>query len=119
MVTTKKNLRKAIKEDVKHVLEDSYDLSPEDIPCSIFSIEAKQRTHMLLALSKDELHKLSHETQNGDSAHLGLVDTGRIRNLLHYKKHLLDQRLQPGDGSFRHASITLHDLMHLENILMT
>ena len=60
MATTKTQLKAEIKGDIKHVLEESCGLEPKDIPHEIFSREAKQRTHDLLALQKDELHKISH-----------------------------------------------------------
>ena len=37
MVATKKQLRIAIKEDIKHVLEEVRELELDNIPCEIFS----------------------------------------------------------------------------------
>ena len=72
------------------------------------SLEKKKGIYGILELSKDKLCNLSHRYENVDDVHLSLVDTGRIRQLLHYQKYLLDQELNPYDGSFRHISIALH-----------
>ena len=40
-----------IKEDIKHVLEDSHRLEPEDIPRKIFATEAKNGTHGILSIT--------------------------------------------------------------------
>ena len=109
MVMTRPQMKASIKEQTKHVPEDSRGLELEEILCQIFSREGKNGTHDVLSTPNDELCKLSYRDESGDAAHLSPTDSGRIILLLHYQKCLVDQGLHPDDGSFRHVSITLHD----------
>ena len=48
-------IKAAIKEDIKHVLEQSHELEHEDISYEIFAREAKNGMHEILSMPKDEL----------------------------------------------------------------
>ena len=109
MAMIRPQIKAAIKWDINHDLEEFHWLETEEIPCKIFAREAKNGTHEIISMLKDQLHKISHRVESGDALYLSLIDVGRIIFLLHYQKHLLDQKFHPDDVSFRHVSITLHD----------
>ena len=54
MVMTRPEIKATIKEDIKHVLEELWDVEPEDVPCKIFTREAKLKIDNFLVLSKEE-----------------------------------------------------------------
>ena len=88
---TRAKKKAEIKEEMKHVLEELWGLTLEEEPYEIFAREARLGTDNCIVLSKEEMHDLSHKTEDGDSVHLISVDTGRIRMLLHYKRYFLEK----------------------------
>ena len=71
-------------------------------------------------LSKEKMCEILHKTKDGVAAHITSVDAGKIRMLLHYKMHLLDQDSYPDDGSFwlNSTNVTDYDIFatHPERI---
>ena len=57
---TMPQIKAYIKEDIKHVLEELLGVEPEDVPYKIFSKEARLGIDYVLALSKEDLCKLSY-----------------------------------------------------------
>ena len=52
-------------------------------PYKILAREFQNGVDDVLALSEEELHNLSHKTEDSFSAHPTSVDEGRIKMLLH------------------------------------
>ena len=119
---TRPQIKDAIKEDIKHVIEELWGVEPEDIPYKIFTREVKLGIDDCLALPKEELHKILCRIESGDAVHLNSVDTSRIRTLLYYKINLSDQGFHPDYGSFRFVSIAPHNhnvfRTHPDNLAM-
>ena len=57
-ILTRDKKQAAIKEDIKHVLEQLWILTPEDTPYKIFAGEARLGAHDVLVLSKEYLREL-------------------------------------------------------------
>ena len=55
---TRAKKQAAIKEDIKHVLEELWGLEAEDMPYEIFARESYLGEDGFLFLSKEELHNL-------------------------------------------------------------
>ena len=94
---TRAKKQAAIKEDIKHFLEEIWALTPEETPYKIFFRKARLGIDDVPVLSKEEMHDLSHKTEDGDAVYLTSVDAGRIRMLLHFKRNLLEQDSYPDD----------------------
>ena len=120
MATTRPQIKAAIKECIKYVLEESWGVEPGNITCKIFSREAKLGIYDILVISKEELWELSIRHESSNAVHLASVEAGRIRIFMHCKMNLWDQRLCPDDRLFRFASVALHDhtvfRMHPNNL---
>ena len=98
MKTAKKDA--AIKEGIKHVLEEIWRLIPEETPYKIFSREDRLGMYEVFFLSKEEMCDLSYKTEDSNTVHLTKVDAGRIRMLLHHKRNLIEQDSYPDGVSF-------------------
>ena len=55
------------KEEIKHALEELWGLTPEEIPCKIFSREARLAIDEVYFLSKEEMHEISHKIEDSNA----------------------------------------------------
>ena len=79
---TRPQIKAAIKEDIKHVIDKLYGVEPQDVPHEILNREAKLVINDVLVLSKEDESKISYRDESSDDVHITSVDTGRIRILL-------------------------------------
>ena len=68
----------AIREDIKHLLEDVWDYDPEDTFYKTFKKEARKGINMIVNLEKEDLEKLSWK-ENDLVDHLTKGEVGLIR----------------------------------------
>ena len=105
---TRSTRNAALKEDVKHLLEELWDA--DEIFCKIFTRGTKKGVRKFLNFSKDELKDLSHREDDGSVHHLRLDEVGDVRMLFHHLSHLKARGLLPENKeSFRFNSISRRD----------
>ena len=82
--STRSRKQAALKEDVKHLLEELWDAEEKDALYKIFTKESKKGTQKVLSYSKEELQDLSCVKDDGTVLHLEKHEVGDIRMLVHY-----------------------------------
>ena len=107
---TRSRRNAALKEDVKHLLEELWDAEEDETFYKIFTRGTKKGTHKFVNFSKDELKDLSYREDDGSVHRLRLDEVGDVRMLFHYLSHLKARGLLPENKeSFRHNSISRRD----------
>ena len=95
-----------IQEDIKHLLEEVWDYSPEDTFYKIFKREVRKGINMIVNLEKEDLEKLSWK-ENDLVDHLMKGEVGLIRMVEYYKNHLISTGQFPSKAlTFRYNTIT-------------
>ena len=107
----------ALKEDIKHVLEELWGIEEEEPFYKIFTkrcIGAKS-VHYVAASDKAELEKLTHEDEEG-IFYLEDYEINKMRMLLHYRSHLVATGKFPEDAdSFRCNTMPKKDYRSFAN----
>ena len=77
-----------IAKDAKHIIEELWGMEPTDTLWEIFKRETKKSVDDILTLQKDNILKLSFKNDNSSVKHLGSLDAGLMRMLMHCKTDL-------------------------------
>ena len=102
--------QKALKEDVKHLLEELWEAEKEDALWKTFTKKSKRRIQKFLRHFKEDLKDLFCVEDDGTVLRLKKHEIGNIRMLVHYQQHLAANGLFPEDiTTFRINSITAND----------
>ena len=99
-----------IKEDIKHILEELWDVFPEEPFYKIFTKEAQKWISHALTIPKDELKGLKSKDDNGDDVYLSPSEVGMIRSLSNYDTYRQSKRDWPeGASELRYNTIPIDD----------
>ena len=109
---TRIKVNAALKEDIKHVLEELWDIEDEEPFYKIFSkqcIGAKSIID-IIRFDKAQLEKLSHEDDEGTVHRLEQHEVEKMGMLVHYRSHLVAIGCFPEDAdTFRFNSMSRKD----------
>ena len=98
------------KEDVKHILEEVWDFSPEECFYKIFKRETSKGIQDILDLSKDDLRALEWVDNKGDIVNLSASEVGKIRSLARYNDYRQAKGNWPLDAKdLRYNDISIDD----------
>ena len=107
---TRSRRKAALKEDVKHLLEELWDAEEDEMFYKIFTRETKRGVHKFIIFSKDKLKDLSCREDDVFVYHIQLHEVGNVHMLFHYMSHLKARDLLHEDKeSFRFNSISRRD----------
>ena len=107
---TRSRRKAALKEDVKHLLEELWDVEEDETFYKIFTRETKKGMHKFINFYRDDLKDLSYREDNGSVYHIQLHEIGDVRVQFHCLSHLKARDLFPEDKeSFRFNSISRRD----------
>ena len=109
--SSKREKRRAdIKEDIKHILEEVWDIFPEEPFYKIFTKEASRGISRALKFSKDDLRSLKLKDDSGDDVYLTPSEVGMIRSLSNYNTYRQTKGKWPERASdLRYYNITIED----------
>ena len=113
-MATRESRKIALKEDVKHTLEELWRIEEEEPLYKIFTIESLKTRDVqkVLQFFKADLNELSH--RNDDAViFLEKHEVGDVRMMFHYRRSLIAKNLFPEDmGTCRFTSITRKDYIY-------
>ena len=111
-MSTRKVREKSLKEDIKHILEELWDLAEEKTLYKVFTIECLETNNIqdVLQHSKTELKDLSCKDDDDYVLYLQKHDMGKVRMMVNYQSHLSTNNILPEDiETCRFTSITRKD----------
>ena len=94
-MTNKEKSKEALKEDIKHLLEEIWDTEEGEMFYNIFTRESAKETHKVLRCSKEEVQQLSCREDDGSVCYLKKHQSGDVRILVHYQSHLIAKKVFP------------------------
>ena len=107
---TRSRRKAVLKEDVRHLLEELWDIEEDDMFYKFFTRYTNRGMQQFINCSKDELQDLSYREDDGSIHHLQLHEVGDARMLFHCLSHLKARDLLPEDKeSFRFNFISRRD----------
>ena len=117
-MTTRTSRKEGLKEDIKHVIEDLWEVEEKELFCKIFARECvnAKGTQKILQCFKSQLYDVSCFDEDDDVHHLQHHEAGDFYMLLHYKYHLIAMELLPEDAdALIFNSITRKDCVSFMN----
>ena len=103
-------MKAALKEDIKLLLEELWDAEEEEALYKIFTRESKKGMQKVLRYSKEDLQVLSYREDDGTVFHFKKHEVGDVRMLVHYQQYLIVNGLFPEDiDDVRFNSVTSKD----------
>ena len=88
---TRIKMNTALKEDIKHVLEELWDIGDEEPFYKIFSKQCIGTKSVIdiIRSDKETLKELSHEDDEGIVHYLEHYEMSKMGMLVHYRSHLI------------------------------